>query len=298
MNRGTLPEGLLLLDKPVGLSSHDMVSLTRRSLGIRRVGHTGTLDPFASGLLLVFLGRSTRLVEYLHSFPKDYIACARLGVATTTDDLEGEITSQSDAWKGLSPGDISAALETFTGVTQQRPPDFSAKKMQGRAAYVLARRGEEVSLTPVPVTIHGIDLESLDLPDVRFRVRCSTGTYIRSLARDLGEYLGVGAHLTELRRLVIGPFHVDDALGPEGLFDSAEVARAMLSPLDAISHLPRLEVTREEAIRIQSGQSLSLDEEAEPKGEGEHAVVFGAHLLAVAVREGRQIKPRKVFSLD
>ena len=298
MSRGTRREGLLPLDKPVGPSSHDMVALTRRRLGIRRAGHTGTLDPFASGLLLVFLGRSTRLAEYLHSFPKDYIACARLGIATTTDDLEGEITSRSDDWRGLSPGEISAAFEAFTGVTQQRPPHFSAKKMRGRPAYVLARSGEEVSLTPVPVTIHGIDLESLDLPDVRFRVRCSTGTYVRGLARDLGEYLGVGAYLTELRRLAIGPFHVDDALRPEALLDSAEVARATISPLDAVSHLPRLEVTREEAMRLQSGQSLSFDEEATPEGEGEHAVVFGPHLLAVAVREGRLVRPRKVFSLD
>ena len=298
MSRGTRREGLLPLDKPVGPSSHDMVALTRRRLGIRRAGHTGTLDPSASGLLLVFLGRSTRLAEYLHSFPKDYIACARLGIATTTDDLEGEITSRSDDWRGLSPGEISAAFEAFTGVTQQRPPHFSAKKMRGRPAYVLARSGEEVSLTPVPVTIHGIDLESLDLPDVRFRVRCSTGTYVRGLARDLGEYLGVGAHLTELRRLAIGPFHVDDALRPEALLDSAEVARATILPLDAVSHLPRLEVTREEAMRLQSGQSLSFDEEATPEGEGEHAVVFGPHLLAVAVREGRLVRPRKVFSLD
>ena len=298
MTRGIRPEGLLPLDKPVGPSSHDMVALTRRRLGIRRAGHTGTLDPFASGLLLVFLGRSTRLAEYLHSFPKEYIACARLGIATTTDDLEGEITSRSDDWKGLSPGEISAAFEAFRGVTRQQPPDFSAKKIRGRRAYVLARRGEEVSLTPVPVTIHVIDLESLDLPDVRFRVRCSTGTYIRGLARDLGEYLGVGAHLTELRRLAIGAFHVDDALGPEALLDSAEVERATISPLDAVSHLPRLEVTREKAMRLQAGQSLSLDEEASPEGEGEHAVVFGSHLLAVAVREGRQVRPRKVFSLD
>ena len=158
--------------------------------------------------------------------------------------------------------------------------------------------GEEVTLAEVPVAIHSIELESIDLPEIRFSVRCGTGTYIRGLARDLGERLGVGAHLAELRRLAIGPFHVDDALGPDGMSDPIKVNRALVSPVDAISHLPRLEVTQDEAMRLQSGQCLSLEEEAVSSEDGEHAVVFGAHLLAIAVRKGAQVRPKKVFSLD
>ena len=297
MSQAMPVEGLLPLDKPVGPSSHDMVALTRRRLGIRRAGHTGTLDPFASGLLLICLGRSTRLAEYLQSFSKDYVATARLGAATTTDDPEGEIAITSDEWESLTAEDVRKALNTFVGTSKQRPPDFSAKKVQGIAAYTRARRGEELALTPVPVTIRQIDLEALDLPEVRFRVQCSTGTYVRSLARDLGERLGVGGHLTQLRRTAIGPFQLEDALAPEALFDLDAVIGAVVSPLDAVPHLPRLEVTREEAMRLQSGQSLSLEDET-TSAKGAHAVAFGPHLLAVAVRDGCEIRPKKVFSLD
>ncbi len=298
MSHGTLAEGILPVDKPVGPSSHDIVALARKHLGIRRVGHTGTLDPLASGLLLTCLGRSTRLAQYVHLLAKEYTACARLGATTVTDDPEGPITSRSDRWKPLTLADVSDALETFIGPIQQRPPDFSAKKVRGTAAYELARRGKHVALAPVEVIIHAIDVEAFDPPNVRFRVKCSTGTYIRSLARDLGEHLGVGAHLTELRRLSIGPFHVRDALAPDALCDASAVEQAIISPVEAVAHLPRLEVSRAEAMRLQSGQSLLLEIEATPADEGEHAVVFGTHLLAVAVREGREVRPKKVFSLE
>ncbi len=298
MRRPDRWEGLLPIDKPTGPSSHDMVALTRSRLGIRRVGHTGTLDPFASGLLLLCLGRTTRLAEYLTPLDKEYLACARLGITTATDDPEGEVTAVSEEWRGLETSQIEDALGAFSGVVEQRPPDFSAKKIQGRAAYALARRGERVSLRSVPVTIHEIELQSVHLPEIRFRVRCSAGTYIRGIARDLGERLGVGAHLTELRRIAIGPFHVRDALSPDALKEPDRVARSLISPIEAVAHLPRLEVSREEASRIESGQSLYLDSDASPAPDGEHAVIFGARLLAVAVRDGRRVRPRKVFTLD
>lgn len=290
-------EGILPLDKPVGPTSHDMVARVRRVLGIRRVGHTGTLDPFASGVLLMCIGRSTRLAEYLGGFPKEYLATARLGVSTTTDDVEGEVSSSSEMWRDLDEILIAEALRGFEGDSLQRPPPYSAKKVKGEAAYARARRGEEVVLEPVSVTIHEIGLVRVELPEVEFRVTCSTGTYVRALARDLGARLNVGAHLTALRRMAIGPFRVDRSLPPEALEDLGAVREALIRPLDALGHLPVIEVSQEEARLLQSGQALPYHGAPAVEDAGEMAVAFGSHLLAVAVREGDRLRPRKVFSL-
>ena len=291
-------EGLLSLDKPVGHTSHDMVSFVRSRLGVRRVGHSGTLDPFASGLLLLCLGRSTRLIEYLHVFPKRYEACARLGVSTSTDDPEGDVVSESDSWNALTAGEIASTLDVFVGVVDQRPPRFSAKKVRGTTAYARSRRGEEISLPSAPVTIHSIEITGIDLPYVRFDVQCGTGTYVRALARDLGEALGVGAHLTELRRVEIGPFRVEAAFTPAALPQPDQITGALIPPLEVVSHLPRLEVTHEEAARIESGQAFELPTAPPSNDQGEHAVVFQGQLLAVAVRDGSRFKLRKVFSRE
>ena len=176
----------------------------RRALDTRRVGHTGTLDPFASGLLLLCLGPATRLAEYLLGLDKEYLATARLGVTTDTLDREGDAVETASGWETLSSDEVRAALDELTGSISQTPPAFSAKKVKGEAAHRLARRGEAPELEPVTVTIHELELLDLDLPRVRFRVRCSSGTYVRAIARDVGEALGVGAHLTELRRTGIG----------------------------------------------------------------------------------------------
>jgi tRNA pseudouridine55 synthase len=291
-------EGLLPVDKPAGPTSHDLVARARRDLGIRRVGHTGTLDPFASGLLLLCLGRATRLAEYLQSLPKEYEARATLGRATTTHDPEGDTTATADSWRTLKERDILDVLQGFVGRIQQRPPRFSAKKVGGRTAYARARKGEPVSLSPVWVTIHEMSLQAVDLPHVSFRVRCGTGTYVRAIARDLGELLGVGAHLSALRRSAIGPFRVEHAILPEALTDSTHVSGALVPPLVAVSHLPRLEVSREEAVRLEHGQSLELDLDRGPGCDGDLALVFQSRLLAVGVREGERVKPKKVFSLE
>jgi tRNA pseudouridine55 synthase len=164
--------GGLLLDKPVGPTSHDMVASARRTLGIRRVGHTGTLDPFASGLLLLLVGPATRLAEYLAGLPKEYRAEALLGRRTTTDDPEGETLSETSAWKGLRADRVEEVLRGFQGEVEQVPPDFSAKKQRGTAAYVRARRGDAVALEPVRVLIHEIEVEEVALPRVSFRVVC------------------------------------------------------------------------------------------------------------------------------
>ena len=284
-------EGLLPVNKPAGPSSHDMVAVARRKLGIRRVGHTGTLDPFALGLLLLCLNRATRLVEYMHPLPKEYLATARLGVSTTTDDTEGEPTATSDAWHGLAWPELARALAGFLGTSAQRPPDYSAKKVGGVAAYARARRGEAPSLAAVPVTVHRIELVAMDLPRIRFRVLCSTGTYVRSLARDLGERLGTGAHLTALERTAIGPVRLGDALSPAELDDPARVRRALIAPLDALSHLPRVDVGHDVARRLEQGRIVPYLSHA----DGDCAVACAGRLVAVARTVPAGLRPCKVF---
>ncbi len=298
-------EGILPLDKPAGPTSHDMVALARKAFGLRRIGHTGTLDPFASGLLLLCLGRATRLAEYFGGFAKEYVACARLGVRTTTDDPEGEVVAQTRLGPELSPELVSATLQTFQGEIDQVPPIFSAKKIKGSSAYELARRGDKLVLPPVRVTVHEVVPESVDLPFVRFRVRCSSGTYIRAIARDLGERLGVGGHLTELRRVAIGPFRVEAALSHDQLGDTEAVRAAWISPIRGLAHLPRLAVGADEAAAVESGRFLPAPGEAEMEEGAPHleegkelTVTLGDRLVAVAVREGGRIRPRKVFPLD
>ena len=292
MTPETRLEGLLPVGKPPGPSSHDVVVFARRILGVKRVGHTGTLDPFALGLLLLCLNRATRLVEYLHPLPKEYVATALLGVATATDDPEGEPTAVSDAWREVTRPQVACALNGFLGTFDQRPPDYSAKKVRGEAAYSRARRGEESGLAPVPVTVHRIELLQADLPRVHFRVECSTGTYVRGLARDLGERLGTGAHLTYLERTAIGPHRLDDAISPSELENPERVRRALISPLDAISHLPRIDVSAEEAVQLERGRSIPI-----VNGEtGDCAVACEGHLLAIARRGAEGLCPKKVFA--
>lgn len=299
MSRSGVPlptggDGILPLDKPEGPTSHDVVADVRRILDVRRVGHTGTLDPFASGLLLMCVGRATRLAEYLHALPKDYVAEARLGQVTSTLDPEGEVVREDPGWADLDEDGVRGALQHLLGPQKQRPPSYSAKKVGGERAYQRVRRGETVELPPVPVEVHELELMEMDLPLIRFRVRCSTGTYVRALARDLGEHLGVGAHLTALRRTAIGDFQVDEAPEPEGLARPGVLEAAWISPLEAVAHLPRVEVDEEEARRLTSGQSLAVAPGAALE-LGPTAVVAGGELLAVAEPERGQLRPRKVF---
>ncbi|MSR23285.1 MAG: tRNA pseudouridine(55) synthase TruB [Gemmatimonadetes bacterium] len=298
---GALRDGVVRFDKPVGPTSHDMVAIARRELGIRKVGHSGTLDPFASGLLLLCLGPSTRLAEYLSDLPKEYSARARLGVSTTTADPEGEVVGTSDAWESLVEGQIDSALQEFVGETDQMPPAFSAKKVGGERAYRLARRGEDVSLAAASVSVYRIALDAVDLPFIDFTVLCSTGTYVRGIARDVGEQLRVGAHLTELRRVAIGPFQVEGAVLPGRLGDAEAVRAAWIPPLEAVAHLPLLQDPSEETvIRLRRGQGVPIAGLGVPEGDegGEVAVVCGERLVAIAVRDGDQVRPRKVFPLE
>jgi tRNA pseudouridine55 synthase len=206
----TDPSGLVVVDKPAGLTSHDVVARLRRILGTRKVGHAGTLDPMATGVLVCGVGRGTKLLGHLALDTKAYTATVRLGAATTTDDAEGEVVATADASR-VDDAAIAAGIAALTGPILQVPSSVSAIKVDGRRAYARVRAGEEVVLPPRPVTVSAFTLLGRQGPDLDVAVECSSGTYVRALARDLGSGLGVGGHLTALRRTRVGPFHLEHA---------------------------------------------------------------------------------------
>lgn len=209
--------GLLLVDKPAGPTSHDVVQAARRALKERRIGHTGTLDPAATGLLVLCVGKATRLQQHLLTWPKVYAGEIRLGFATTTYDIEGEPTGEPASIPALTPEVLADLCRRFSGQLEQVPPPYSAKKTGGRKFYELARAGEAVPLSAKTVTIHDLTLETTAPDRLRFRVECSSGTYVRSLAHDVGITLNCGGHLASLRREKIGPYIVESAVAAEVL---------------------------------------------------------------------------------
>ena len=224
------------MDKPAGKTSHDIVQHVRRGLGIRAAGHTGTLDPFATGLLVVLVGRATRLARFVEAQPKTYLATGRLGIRTTTDDLTGEVIGPESA--GLLPETlVRDTLAGFLGTQAQRPPQFSAKRVGGERSYRKARRGEAVELADVDITVHAVALVAYRPPEFDFRVTVSAGTYVRAIARDLGEQLGVGSHLTRLRREAIGSLRVENAVSLERLSPAA-----LIPPRGVLADLPAVEL--------------------------------------------------------
>lgn len=289
------PNGVLPVDKPAGPTSHDAVAAVRRALRTREVGHTGTLDPFASGLLLVCLGRATRLAEYLTGLPKTYLATLRLGEATDTDDLTGEVIASSDAWRSLSREQVEDALRAQVGTIQQLPPSYSAKKVGGERMYAAARRGEAVERRPVAVTVYAIRVLRVDLPDVDFEVECGAGTYIRAIARDVGAALGVGGHLRALRRTRVGAHAVDGAVPLDALGDAGRVRAALLSPLAAVAHLPRVDVDEAGIAALRHGRALPASDDA-PAGTPLALASAEGELLAIGERIDNIIRPRKVFA--
>jgi len=252
---------LHLVDKPEGWTSHDVVARLRRVLGERRVGHAGTLDPFATGLLLVAEGRATGLLGCVSLLPKRYHAVARLGVATDTQDRTGVPVLTSRAIPGET--EVRAAAETLQKRTRQRPPSYSAVKVGGERLYRAARRGEAPQAEERPVRVYELRAETDALPDVTLDVTVSRGTYVRTLAHDLGESLGCGAHLVSLRRVATGPFGVDDALTLEEVqgLSAEEVRGRSLRPADAVPHLPRALLTDEESARLRHGRAPAIEPE-------------------------------------
>ena len=280
-------EGVLVVDKPAGPTSHDVVDRVREASGLRRVGHTGTLDPFATGVLPVCLGKATRLARFLGAGEKLYRATVRLGFATSTDDATGEPIGE------MRPPEVEreallAALERLTGPLQQVPPAFSAKRVSGRRLHELARRGEPVPRRGVPVTVHAIALLGAEEERVEVEVRCSAGTYVRALARDLGELLGVGAHLTALRRVRSGAFGLEEAVAVDSLGPACGEKVLPLSGL--LRELPAVRVGPEGRTTVRHGRDLGrrLVVEGFPERPPERVRVVGddGRLLALAVPRG------------
>ena len=284
--------GMLLVDKPAGITSHDVVAAVRRSLGVKKAGHAGTLDPFATGLLVLGIGRATRLLEYLAGMDKEYEATARLGVATDSQDLEGVVIAEDDCWRELTADRIRTVAGEMVGRLLQSPPVYSAVKVAGVPAHRRVRRGENVELRPREVIVRALEVLRVDLPEVRFRVACSSGTYVRSLGVELGERLGTACHLTALRRTRVGAFDARDAAPLEAVRGGATPRGARVDAVSALAHLPRVVVGPGEAAMLATGKKV-------PNGAPDcGAAVFvlpGERLVAVgAVRDG-VLEPRKVF---
>ncbi len=283
--------GFIVIDKPVGPTSHDVVGRVRRLSGVRRVGHAGTLDPLASGVLLVGLGRATRFIEYLVGLPKVYETTIRLGVATTTYDAEGEIVSERPV--ALTLDEIAAALDAFRGPIRQRVPAFSAVKRDGQPLYKQARRGETPDLPERDVTIYELEMLAWESPDLTLRVAASSGTYIRSLAHDLGQALGPGGHITALRRTAVGEFTVAEAVTLDALTPD-NVAGFLRPPEMAVAHLPRATFNDEEEARLGNGRRVAAPGDV-ASGEAAAFGPGGRFLGIVAVEEG-EWRPRKMIA--
>lgn len=297
-------DGVLVVAKPVGPTSHDVVALVRRLAATKRVGHGGTLDPFANGVLPVFLGKATRLVEYHLGDRKRYRATVCFGASSTTDDLEGALTPDPGATPTRDT--VAAALPGFLGEIEQRPPAYSAIKVAGRRAYARARAGETVELPPRRVTIHSLELVSWDdttpgEPIAIIDVECSAGTYVRSLARDLGAAAGSAAYLGALTRTASGPFTLDDAVSLDDVRAAAERGPDHLSALlrnaDAGLELPTVEVPAAAIDAIRRGQPIGVPPGTPRLDADEPIRVLGpdGQLVAIARLSGTKLLPDKVL---
>jgi tRNA pseudouridine55 synthase len=278
------------VDKPAGVSSHDVVAAARRALGEKRIGHAGTLDPFATGLLVLLVGRATRLLPHLPGEPKVYDATIRFGAETDTEDLHGRIVHEAPL---PTRRELLALLPLLTGAIEQVPPAYSAKRVAGERAYEIARRGEAPELRPVPIAVHRWEVLGLEgdaaVIEARVRITCGGGTYVRSLARDLGRLAGSAAHLTALRRLRSGPFEVADAVTLDRLREGGLSARPAI---DALAGFPRQRLTEDELARLVRGIDIPA---TEPGDWG--ALVHGVSgaLVALAERRGDRWQPRVVM---
>ncbi|MBP8857211.1 MAG: tRNA pseudouridine(55) synthase TruB [Anaerolineaceae bacterium] len=290
--------GVLVVDKPVGLTSHDIVQIIRNGTNIRRAGHTGTLDPRASGVLVVLLGPAVRLSEYVSASDKRYQAVLRLGTRTDTYDAEGTVLESSPV--NITEEQFKESLAKFVGEIEQVPPPYSAIKVQGRRSYDLARSGEEVELAPRKINVYNLELLEWASPEAVIDVYCSSGTYVRSLAHDVGEDLGCGAHLIGLRRTKSGRFSLRDAVPLSKLrdaFDKGNWYQYLIPAAEALSEWPAVELTSQEVDAIRHGNRIPADASIGNQARG---VSEQGELVALMelVAESSEWKPKKVFFIE
>ncbi|CCX80499.1 tRNA pseudouridine synthase B [Clostridium sp. CAG:715] len=279
--------GFLNIYKPVGMTSHDVVSVLRRVTKIKQIGHTGTLDPFAEGVLPICIGKATRLIEYLQD-DKEYLATVQFGAATNTFDLDGEKVFTSD--KKVSRDDIKEGLKSFEGEIFQLPPIFSAIKVKGKKLYEYARKGEEVEIQPRKVVIENIELKNFDeeLQQAQILLKCSKGTYIRSIANDLGKNLGCGGYLIKLIRTQAGKFRIENSVQLDGI----DVESNLINPLD-ILNLPKIAVDNDDLARIKNG--MPIYKTCDKIGNFVSLIYNDVEICAVGIADGEKIKLKKVF---
>jgi tRNA pseudouridine55 synthase len=261
-----LINGFIVIDKPAGITSHDVVSRVRRILGTRKVGHTGTLDPFATGVLPIAVNDGTKAIPFLDECVKCYDAVMQLGVATDTLDMTGEILREVD-WHSVTQKNLELVLKQFTGHLRQIPPMYSAIKRDGQPLYKLARQGQVVERTAREITIHSLELLSFYPPFASFRVVCSRGTYVRTLADDMGEVLGCGGALKELRRITSGPFNISTSVSLERLEKTAQLCTLealIVSPYAALSHMPDIPLKDSGLNHVRFGRSPGWRDTEEP----------------------------------
>jgi tRNA pseudouridine55 synthase len=289
-------DGVLVIDKPAGLTSHDVVARVRRAAGQSRVGHAGTLDPAATGVLVCALGGATRLIEMLQDDTlKTYRAVVRLGATTSTDDAEGAVLATAPV-PTLDAAQLERVLAQFRGAIMQVPPMVSAVHHQGQRLYHLARSGQVVERTPRPVHIHRLTLLEVQASCISLEVVCGKGTYIRSLARDLGEHLGCGAHLATLQRTAVGPFTLAGAVPLAALNDRTTVLAHLLPPTVALSGWMQLELDAAMCVALRHGRAIPASADAAVTRA--YACDADGVLVALVERDGAQWQPRKVFARE
>jgi tRNA pseudouridine55 synthase len=295
--------GALVVDKPVGMTSHDVVQAIRNGTGLRRAGHTGTLDPRASGVLVILVGPAVRLSEYVSASDKRYQAIIRLGGSTDTFDAEGMVTPTKDPVT-VTEAQFETALQTFVGEIEQTPPPYSAVKVQGRKAYEMAREGEEVELAPRKITVHHLEVLEWAPPEVVIDVHCSSGTYVRSLANDLGVMLGCGAYLVGLRRTKSGRFSLRDSVPLRKLqeaFTAGNWYQYLIPAAEALGDWTAVELSPDEVEGVRHGHRVKVvGEPTETKVRGVSTQGELVALMEIVINEdgSREWQPKKVFFTD
>jgi len=303
-------DGILIIDKPEGITSHDIVARCRRILKTKRIGHTGTLDPFATGVMVVLVGKATRLAQFLDKDAKEYEATVRLGFETNTGDRTGELRITNYELRDISTDDIEGVLEDFRGEIWQTPPMYSAKKVEGKKLYELARKGVEIERQPVKVTNYELRITNYESEkkindsglwtlDFGLKVLCSAGTYIRVLAEDIGKKLNTGAHLAELRRTKAGKFSIEKSVTLEKLEEIVaenQLAEVLISMNEAVSHLAEVKLSVEETAKIKNGMKLKRETGEFKDGESLR-LTTGGNLLAIGFYNAveKSVQPRIVL---